>query len=104
MQYVIILLLEKYGKLSIEGLSELLGVTDINYLINECNGLFCHPQFNMKKLPKNGLLLTSAPDGSEITKKEETITLNKDFLCNNLKLTTLPVSVKVMLFNLDLER
>ncbi len=95
MQYVIILLLEKYDKLSVEAISELLGVTDINYLINECNGLFCHPQFNMKKLPKNGLILTTAPENSEITKKEEIIWLNKEFLCNNLKLTTLPVSVKV---------
>jgi hypothetical protein len=95
MQYAIILLLEKYVEVSIESLSELLGVTDINYLMNECNGLFCHPQFNIKKLSKNGLILTTAPEGSEITKKEEKIKLNKDFLCNNIKLTTLPVSVKV---------
>lgn len=95
MQYLIILLLEKYTTLKIETLSELLGVTDINYLINECNGLFCHPQFNMKKQAKSGLILTTAPNGSELTKIEEEISLNFEFLCNNLKLTTLPVSVKV---------
>ena len=94
MQYVIILLLEKYSELSIEDLMSLLGVTDLQYLINECNGLFCHPMFNNRKLSKSGFIKTSSREGNEITKKEEIIFLNNDFSSNNLKLTTIPVSIK----------
>ena len=55
MQFLILLYLEKYGKLNIEKISELLGC-DINMIINDLSGLIFNPSFNPKGEIDKGII------------------------------------------------
>jgi hypothetical protein len=95
MQYIIFLLLERHGKVTIETMAELLEGADATYVANECNGLLYHPSFNIKKSSKMGLISSpTVAEGKDLTVKDE-ITINLDFVAQSTKISTIPVNVVV---------
>ena len=95
-QYCSLIILEKYEKLAISKIAELLGLNQ--YLVlNEINALLYHPSFNPKRSKACGLISATGSDlvdGQEL-KPEDEITVNKDFFSNSLKINTIPVIFRV---------
>jgi cullin-4 len=93
-QYCSLIILEKYEKLAISKIAELLGLNQ-NLVLNEINALLYHPSFNPKKSKACGLISAAdAVDGQDL-KPENEITVNKDFMANSLKINTIPVVFRV---------
>ncbi|MCQ2819534.1 MAG: cullin [archaeon] len=87
MQYAMLCKLEKYGKNTIEKLSNMLGV-DSAVLAHEASGLVFNPTFNKNKNPAAGIILGNFKD--EMTPQTE-VEINPKFACNSIKFQTLPM-------------
>jgi hypothetical protein len=95
-QYSVLIVLEKYEKMSIAKISEIIGLNQ-NAVMNEVNALLYHPSFNPKKSKACGLISSAdAADGQDL-KPENEISVNKDFMANSLKINTIPVVFRVYL-------
>lgn len=92
-QYAVLYNLEKYGKITVDKLSSLLGYNNMLILISEVTGLIFHPSFNPGKKLGGGVIKTSLKDKEEMNNETE-IDINKEFVCNNLKIQTLPLAMK----------
>jgi hypothetical protein len=97
-QYCILTVLEKYEKefpkMQIGKIAEIIGY-NTSFVVNEANALLYHLTFNPKRVKNCGIITTTAPDGQDI-KAESEISINREFNCNNLKLSTIPVAFKVI--------
>jgi len=89
-QLVVFLFLEKHGKLTIQKLSELIGVSTFSTL-NEVTGLLYNPTFNPKKSINSGLITANLKKDGEELKTDNEICINKNFTANNIKFNSLPV-------------
>ena len=92
-QYCILTVLEKYEKLTVAKISEVIGY-NANIVVNEANALLYHMSFNPKKTKACGLISTDAAEGQEL-KPENEISVNREFMANSLKINTIPAAFKV---------
>ncbi len=84
-QFCILLILEKYNKLTIKKISEILGLNS-SIIINEINGLVFNKNFNKKKDPDKGVLIGNFKDDIEENNEVE---LNYNFNYNSLTFNTI---------------
>jgi len=94
LQFIILLLLEQYEKLTISKISEILGHSNKDYIAFETNYLIYHPVFNKNKDSKAGVILSNAPEKKDLNPDNE-IWLNKDFNPNNNKPNTIPTMSRI---------
>jgi len=92
-QFLILLNLEKYERMSIQKLSEIIGHSQANYVANEANFLIYNPGFNPNKSGTVGLILTNAAEKKDLEPGDE-IWLNKDFNPSNSKPTTVTTTMR----------
>ena len=91
-QYLILFNLEKYEKLTISKLSELIGIKE-DIVSNEATFLLYHPSFNPKKVKTQGLILTDAKDGADL-EPINNVWVNEAFSINSLILNTIPTKTR----------
>ena len=89
-QFIVFLSLEKHGKLTIQNLSELIGVSCFS-MLNEVTGLLYNPTFNPKKSINSGLITTNLKKDGEELKSDSEISINTNFTANNIKFNSMPV-------------
>ena len=103
-QYAILLILEKADetgtKLSVEEITGKLAYNP-NLIINEVTGLLFNSSYNPKKDLKNGVIRTDLKKDEQMTLKTN-VWLNKEFIINSLKFSTIPQIIKVRFFKLFL--
>ena len=92
MQYLILYNLEKYEKLQISKLSELIGIKD-DVVANEATFLLYHPSFNPKKNKTQGIILSEAGDNADI-EANHIVWVNKEFSINSLILNSIPTKTR----------
>ena len=92
-QYLTLLFLEKYEKLSLEKISEFLGC-NVKIIIKDINGLIFNPSFNPKCEMDKGIILADINPENKEFKDTTIICINKDFIVNQLKFNTLPLISK----------
>ncbi len=93
MQFSLLIILEKYEKLKIEKISEIMGCNPL-LLANEANALLYHMSYNPKKLKTNGIILSDAGEKEDLKPKNE-VYINKEFAANSLKINTIPAVFRV---------
>lgn len=86
-QFLLMLILEKKERLTIQKITEILGHSQASYIANEANFLLYNPGFNPNKSGTAGFILTNAPEKKDLEPEDE-IWLNKDFNPNNAKPVT----------------
>lgn len=93
LQYCLFTVLEKYEKMTIAKIAEVLGCNP-TLLANEANALLYHISFNPKKSKSAGLIRADAGDGQDL-KPDHEISVNKEFAANSLKINTIPIIFRV---------
>ena len=92
-QLLILLLLEQKEVLTLQNISELLGI-NINTIINDIQGLVYNPSFNPHAKIDKGIIKCSFQGNSKEFKSNDKILINKDFKCNKIKFSTIPLRHK----------
>lgn len=87
MQLSLLCTLEKYGKCSIEKISNIIGV-DSKILAQEASGLVFNPSYNKSRNPNLGIIIGNFKDELDPTTEIE---INEKFACNSMKFQTLPM-------------
>jgi hypothetical protein len=99
LQYSLLIILEKYEKMEISKIAELLGYNP-NIIANEANALIYHISFNPRKSKSSGLISADASEGVDL-KPENFIQVNREFSANTLKINTIPAVFRVIIqFNI----
>ena len=98
-QYCILDLLQKNKELSIKQISEMLGYKEAA-VINDISGLVYNISFNKQRAKNKGVIIG---DFGEEFKPENKVKINDDFVCNNLKFSTLPMVSKKKVQNKENE-
>jgi hypothetical protein len=83
--------LERFERLSIQKLTEIIGHSQSSYIANEANFLLYNPGFNPTKSATVGFILSNAAEKKDLEPEDE-IWLNKDFNPNNSKPITIPTA------------
>ena len=100
LQYAILCLLEQYDKkkekVSVEMISAKLAYPP-NLVCNDLNGLLFNPSFNPKKTLVNGVILTNLENSNDDIDLKTELWLNHEFIANSLKISTIPLILKVSL-------
>jgi len=91
-QYLILFNLEKYTKLTVTKLAELIGINE-DLVANEATFLLYHPSFNPKKVKTAGVVLSEAADNTDIEAKDN-VWVNGDFTLNSLIFNTIPTKAR----------
>ncbi len=91
-QYLILFNLEKYSKITVSKLAELIGIKE-DVVANEATFLLYHPSFNPKKSKTQGIILSEAGDGADI-EPNNNVWINADFSINSLILNTIPTKTR----------
>ena len=92
-QLLILLLLEQKSELSLQNISDLLGFK-INIIINDIQGLVYNPSFNPHATFDKGIIKGSFKGNAIEFKASDTIFINRDFSCNKIKISTIPLKQK----------
>ena len=92
-QYLTLYWLEKYGKLTISKIAELLGCQK-NTILTDITGLVYNPSFNPQGLKEKGLILGTFNDEKKEFKETDEIYFNKNFLFSRQKFLTIPLPMK----------
>ena len=92
-QVLILLQLEKYEKLSLLKLAEMLGCP-VSTILNDVPGLIYNPSFNPQGLKDKGLVLGTFDDQTKEFKETDEIWFNKGFTLIKQKFQTLPLPLK----------
>ena len=91
LQYCILLVLEKYGSMTIKTISDYLNF-DTKYVCHEANFLFSNATFNQKRMCGLGVIIPeNHTDGKEFT-EDAKVSINKSFQNASLKVSTIPSS------------
>ena len=90
MLFIIILLLEKHGKLSLVSIAQHCGC-QTNTIITDIQGLVYNPTFNPQGQPDKGLIVGTF---SKEFKETDEISINKNFTCSRMKIQTIPLPQK----------
>ena len=93
LQYLILLELEKFKKLSIKKIAENIGC-NVNSVLNDIMGLISNPSFNINNKKDKGILLGNITDENKEFKETDDIWINFDFICPKLSFNTLPLTIK----------
>jgi hypothetical protein len=86
-QYAILCNLEKYGKLSLEKIANLLGY-NINFVLYDISGLVYNPTFNKTRAKDKGLIKGNFNDEFKPT---DEIEFNEQFNNSTIKFNTMPL-------------
>ena len=92
-QLLLLLLLEQKGELTLQNISELLGIK-INIIINDIKGLVYNPSFNPHAKIDKGIIKGSLKGNIKEFKVSDIIFINKDFTCSKIKICTIPLKLK----------
>ena len=92
-QYLTLYWLEKYGKLTISKIAELLGCQK-NTILTDITGLVYNPSFNPQGLKEKGLILGTFNDEKKEFKETDEIYFNKNFSFPRQKFITIPLPIK----------
>ena len=92
-QFLILLNLEKYEKLTLEKISEILGC-NIKIILKDINGLIFNPSFNSKGEINKGVILANIDQETKEFKNITEISINKEFSIIQQRFNTLPLPNK----------
>ena len=92
-QYLLVSTLERFEKITIQKITEIIGHSQGSYIANEANFLLYNPGFNPSKSATLGMILSNAPEKKDLEPENE-IWLNKDFNPNNSKPITVPTATR----------
>ena len=92
-QFLTLLLLEKYTKLTLGKISQLLEC-DIKIILSDIPGLIYNPTFNPSGQKDKGLILGTFSDKTKEFKSNDEIYFNQNFICPRQKFQTLPLTKK----------
>ena len=92
-QLLILLILEKHDKLSLEKIAELLNC-DIELIINDVQGLIFNPSFNPKAELNQGVILSDIDPKTKEFKGTTEISINKNFNIEQINFSTLTILVE----------
>ena len=92
-QFLALLQLEKYEKLTLSKISELLGC-HISTILTDISGLVYNPIFNPQGLKDKGLILGTFDENTKVFKETDEIYFNKNFTIARQKFQTLPLLIK----------
>ena len=93
-QFLVLLELEKYNKLTLEKISKLLDC-DLKTILTDISGLVYNPSFNQNGQKDNGLILGTFNDKTKEFKGTDEIYFNNNFTCPRKKFLTLPLTKKL---------
>ena len=92
-QYLALIQLEKYNKLTISKIAEILGC-QINTVLTDISGLVYNPTFNPQGLKEKGLILGTFNENTKEFKENDEIYFNSNFTFARQKFQTLPLPLK----------
>ena len=92
-QYLALLQLEKYNKLTLSKIAEILGC-HINTILTDISGLVYNPSFNPQGQKEKGLILGTFDDKNKEFKETDEIYFNNNFTYARQKFQTLPLPLK----------
>ena len=92
-QLLILLLIEKYNKISIKTIAEILGCK-IGLVLKDISGLILNPSFNPNQEKDKGIILGNFNEKSKEFKENDEFWFNFDFNTQNIKFNTLPLNIK----------
>ena len=92
-QYLALIQLEKYNKLTISRIAECLGC-NINTILTDISGLVYNPTFNPQGLKEKGLILGTFNEKTKEFKENDEIYFNNNFTFTRQKFQTLPLPLK----------
>ena len=92
-QLLILLLIEKYNKISIKTIAEILGCK-IGLVLKDISGLIFNPSFNPNQEKDKGIILGNFDEKSKEFKENDEFWFNFDFNIQNIKFNTLPLNIK----------
>ena len=93
LQYLILLQIEKYGKLSLRKIANNINCK-INLILDDISGLIFNPSFNPQHQKDKGILLGNFDDKTLIFKEDDEVWLNNDFKGSKLRFNTIPLNIK----------
>ena len=89
-QYLTLIQLEKYNKITLSKIAEILGC-HINTILTDISGLVYNPSFNPQGLKEKGLILGTFNDKTKEFKENDEIYFNNNFTFGRQKFQTLPL-------------
>ena len=92
-QFLTLLCLEKYEKLTLEKISELLGC-NIKIILKDINGLIFNPSYNPKSEINKGVIIANIEQEIKEFKNTTEISINKDFSITQQRFNTLSLPNK----------
>ena len=92
-QYLTLLQLEKYNKLSLSKIASLLGC-QVNTILDDISGLVYNPSFNPQGSKDKGLILGEFDENTKEFKENDEIYFNVNFSFARQKFSTLPLPLK----------
>ena len=99
-QFLTLLQLEKYNKLTLGKISELIRY-NIKNLLTEISGLVYNPNFNPYGKKDKGLILGTFNENTKEFKDTDEIYFNNNFICPRQKFQTLPLIYKKSIEEVD---
>ena len=92
-QYLILLELEKFKKLSIKKIAENIEC-NVNLVLNDIIGLISNPSFNKDNQKDKGIILGNFTNENNEFKETDEFWINFNFDCPKLSINTLPLIIK----------
>ncbi len=92
-QLLILLLIEKYNKISLGKIVEILGCK-IELILKDISGLIFNPSFNPNQQKDKGLIFGNFDENTKEFKENDEFWFNYDFNTQNIKFLTLPFNIK----------
>ena len=92
-QYLILLQIEKYQKLSLEKIAENIGCK-VDLILEDISGLIFNPSFNPHHKKDKGILLGNFEDNKNEFNPNDEVWFNKDFNCSTFRFNTMSLPMK----------
>ena len=93
LQFLILLQIEKEGKLTLKKIAENIGCK-VNLVLEDISGLIFNQSFNPQHKKDKGLLLGNFDDKTIEFKETDEVWFNYDFKNNHLRFSTMPLNIK----------
>ena len=93
LQYLILLQIEKHGKLSLGKIAININCK-IDLVLEDISGLIFNPSFNPQHQKEKGILLGTFDDKKQIFKEDDEVWLNNNFNSAKLRFNTIPLNIK----------
>ena len=92
-QYLILLQIEKYQKLSLKKIAENIGCK-VDLILEDISGLIFNPSFNPHHQKDKGILLGNFEDNKNEFNPNDEVWFNKDFNCSTFRFNTMSLPIK----------